>query len=214
MQAGSRKWCSVFSQSPSTSGSSVAIGEKSAIRRPDGQLRVGLESRHDGPRFFSAAFAHGGEAGSHFAAKFGFGHGAITGRAPLTGKCRKPLRPLPRAKRLVFSDRGQSFQAQPQAPRRKSRNRRKPNGNARPGCRTPQRGRWASSPKPGWQQRNFFTEVLIPSLFEPRSGNQAVADFSQAQEGRDRSYLDRATRLFSSRRGTIISSSIQTGPSG
>lgn len=32
-------------------------------------------------------------------------------------------------------------------------------------------------PKKGWQKRNFLTQVLIPSLFEPRSGEHAAPNF-------------------------------------
>jgi L-ascorbate metabolism protein UlaG (beta-lactamase superfamily) len=38
-------------------------------------------------------------------------------------------------------------------------------------------------PKAGWQKRNFLTEVLIPSLFEPRSGGHAPPNFPDLREG-------------------------------
>ncbi len=38
-------------------------------------------------------------------------------------------------------------------------------------------------PKNGWQKRNFLTEVLIPSMFEPRSGGHAPPNFPELKEG-------------------------------
>ena len=37
-------------------------------------------------------------------------------------------------------------------------------------------------PKRGWQRRNFLTEVLIPSLFEPRLGAHAAPNFPELKD--------------------------------
>lgn len=37
-------------------------------------------------------------------------------------------------------------------------------------------------PKQGWQKRNFLTEVLIPSLFEPRSGEHVEPKFPELKQ--------------------------------
>lgn len=38
-------------------------------------------------------------------------------------------------------------------------------------------------PVNGWHKRNFVSEVLIPSLFTPRSGNKAIPKFPKLKEG-------------------------------
>jgi L-ascorbate metabolism protein UlaG (beta-lactamase superfamily) len=38
-------------------------------------------------------------------------------------------------------------------------------------------------PKQGWQRRNFLTEVLIPSLFEPRHGEHLQPNFPKLKKG-------------------------------
>src|SRR5271167_4363329 len=66
----------------------------------------------------------------------------------------------------------------PRAEIKKSSKATGENGNAVEGSR-----KVGLKPKAGWQKRNFVTEVLIPSIFEPRSGGQAVPNFPELKDG-------------------------------
>ena len=66
----------------------------------------------------------------------------------------------------------------PKAEIKKSSKAKGGNGHAPEGAR-----KVGLKPKAGWQKRNFVTEVLIPSIFEPRSGGHAAPNFPELKEG-------------------------------
>jgi L-ascorbate metabolism protein UlaG (beta-lactamase superfamily) len=66
----------------------------------------------------------------------------------------------------------------PKAEIKKSPKAKGGNGHAVEGAR-----KVGLKPKAGWQKRNFVTEVLIPSIFEPRSGGQTAPNFPELKDG-------------------------------
>jgi hypothetical protein len=79
--------------------------------------------------------------------------------------------------RLVFSIVANPFR-KPKAEIKKSE---KANG-AHHGAHVTSARKVGLKPKQGWQKRNFLTEVLIPSLFEPRSGEHVEPKFPELKQ--------------------------------
>jgi len=92
------------------------------------------------------------------------------------GKNMKPLRPAMR--RLEFFPVANPFRK----PRAEIKKSEKANG-VHPAAHVTAARKVGLKPKQGWQKRNFLTEVLIPSLFEPRSGEHAEPTFPELKDG-------------------------------
>ncbi len=137
--------------------------------------RMGGEGGGDFAGFWRAGIAQRFEADAHFAAEFGFGHGAKLNLAARVWQADENLARCATTSTLCAVP--NPFQKrQPKAEIQKS---------AKPRAAKAAAGatKVGLKPKDGWQKRNFLTEVLIPSMFEPRAGGHAPPNFPELQEG-------------------------------
>jgi len=150
-------------------------GEKGNGLRGE-KRRVRGEGGDDGAGIRGACIAKGFQACAHFAAEVGLRHGGNlhAAQVPLAsgGKLCHAMR-----RRYTLPPVPNPFQKRkPKADIKKSA---KPSGvaNGQPARKV------GLKPGNGWQKRNFLTEVLIPSIFEPRAGGHAPPNFPELREG-------------------------------
>ncbi len=154
------------------------------------------EGGGNGAGFFSARGAERFEAQAHFVAEGGFGHRPKL-HAAGGGGCMKTLRAAPRP--IQFRAVPKSFpNRQPKAEIQKSA--KAAGAKAAAGAR-----KIGLRPGNGWQKRNFLTEVLIPSMFEPRSGGHAPPNFPELKEGEiGITWIGHATFLIQTREQNLL----------
>ena len=149
-------------------------GEKGdRLRLMKGRMRG--DGGGDGAGFSGAGVAEGFEAHAQVSAEVGFGHGAIYTRRAAGWQAHENF-----ARRAASSTLGAVPKSFPSRQPKAEINKSAKADGAKPGAGARKIG---LKPKNGWQKRNFLTEVLIPSMFEPRSGGHAAPNFPELKEG-------------------------------
>ena len=156
-------------------GLSRERGEKGNGLRGE-KRRVRGEGGDDGAGIRGAGVAEVLEAGAQGAAEVGLRHGAKLngGGASLASGGKLCL-----ARGQRYNSRPVPNPFQKRKPKADIKKSATPNGHGQDEAAR----KVGLKPGNGWQKRNFLTEVLIPSIFEPRAGGHAPPNFPELREG-------------------------------